>query len=319
MKYVLRVMFAFVLLVPFIVTQNAYVNAAPVVDPNQPVGPQGVTIPIMTTHTRATYGGIGKPYVGQLSSNAPRSVRIPDEHLNLPPILPPYNKNTLARSVIAPDGRTRVNPTTAYPNRALAYLAVEFGTSSGLCTGWFVGPNTIVTAGHCVYDTETNKWATKITAYAGRNGATAVAQTSAKYWVSVAGWVVSENWEYDYAVIKTTNNTGNTVGWFGWRWQSSNTFSGSYTIRGYPGDKPLGTMWTMNGSVTTRSNLSPRKLWYTIDTAGGQSGSPVYANYNGQCCYGYAVHAYGLSNGYNSGTRITSEVHNNLVMWRSMP
>jgi glutamyl endopeptidase len=294
------------------------VVATPATDPNQPIGINGPALP-QPEYSRNNLGNSNnKPFAGTLTDTTARSVRIPNHHLNLPPIKPPYTKNTSTRSIIGADGRTRVNPTTAYPNRAIAYLVIEFGTTSGTCTGWFIGPNTVATAGHCIYDTATNRWASKITVYAGRNGSIAVATTSAKYWMSVTGWVISENWEYDYGVIKTTNNTGNTVGWFGFRWQSSNTFAGNYIIRGYPGDKARGTMWTMNGAVTTRSNLNPRKLWYTIDTAGGQSGSPVYATYNEECCYGIAVHAYGLSSGYNSGTRITKDVYNNLLMWKSM-
>lgn len=317
MDRIVRIVFV-VMLMAVGFAMNTSVTASPTIDPNQPIGPGGRMITMPMNHVRSGTGG-GKPFVGTMASTATRSIRIPDHHLNVPPIVAPYAKGVSSRSVIAPDGRTRVSPTTAYPNRALAHLVVEFGKTGGGCTGWFVGPNTVVTAGHCIYDTETNKWATKITVYAGRNGTTAVATTTGKYWMTVAGWAISENWEYDYAVIKTVANTGSTVGWFGWRWQSSNTFSGNYTVRGYPGDKTFGTMWTMSDTVTTRNNLSPRKLWYTIDTAGGQSGSPLYGNYNGTCCFGFGVHAYGLSGGYNSATRITSEVSDNLLMWKGMP
>ena len=61
--------------------------------------------------------------------------------------------------------------------------------------------------------------------------------------------------------------------------------------------------------------LGPRKVHYTVDTAGGQSGSAVYVIKDGSR-YGVAVHAYGGSSS-NSGTRITKPVFDNFQLWKS--
>ena len=63
-----------------------------------------------------------------------------------------------------------------------------------------------------------------------------------------------------------------------------------------------------------RSNNS-RKVFYDIDTAGGQSGSAVYRILNGDR-YGIAIHAYGGAT-TNSGTRIVTPVYNNMVAWKA--
>lgn len=137
---------------------------------------------------------------------------------------------------------------------------------------------------------------------------------------SVTGWTQSRNWNYDYGAIQLNSPLGNTVGWFGFRWQSSNTFSGSYTVTGYPCDKPSGTMWRMSDNPGIRG-VNTYHLFYQIDTYGCQSGSPVYHNYSSSCSTcSTAIHSYGTGQSpypqYNSGTRITQSVFNNLVAWK---
>lgn len=226
-------------------------------------------------------------------------------------------------SVIGADGRIRVNPTTSFPYRAIAQLRVTFpnGGTYG-CTGWFIGPRTVATAGHCVYNSSYGGWATVITAYPGKNGTSTPYGSSTAYRkFSVTGWTQSRNWNYDYGAIQLNSPLGNTVGWFGFRWQSSNTFSGSYTVTGYPCDKPSGTMWRMSDNPGIRG-VNTYHLFYQIDTYGCQSGSPVYHNYSSSCSTcSTAIHSYGTGQSpypqYNSGTRITQSVFNNLVAWKN--
>ena len=83
-------------------------------------------------------------------------------------------------------------------------------------------------------------------------------------------------------------------------------------ISGYPGDKPSGTQWYDARKI---DSVNPRKVFYDIDTAGGQSGSAVYRIVNGNR-YAFAVHAYGGASA-NSGTRIVTPVFNNFVAWKA--
>lgn len=288
------------------------------IDPNTPVSEDGILPMPESVGTR-----IQKPGRGTGETLGTPMI-IPDEELNVRAL--DGGREGMIESVIGTDSRTKVTTTTVYPSRAIAYLYIVFpNNAAGSCTGWFIDPNTLATAGHCVYSKGDGGWAKSIKVYPGANGNSAPYgyTVSKKLW-SVTGWTTSTNWEYDYGAIQTTSSLGTTVGWFGLRWQSSNTFSGSYTVRGYPGDKPYRTMWTMSGSVYGfQYNSAYRKLWYKMDTAGGQSGSPVYHVYNSSCCYGVAIHAYGAStisgSSYNSGTRITQAVYNNLVAWKNAP
>jgi glutamyl endopeptidase len=224
-------------------------------------------------------------------------------------------------SVIGADGRVQITPTTSYPSRAIAYLLVTWkNNAQGSCTGWFIGPRTVITAGHCVWNTASGSahgWAKSIVVYPGRNGASLpYGSTTAHQLFSVTGWTSSASTNYDYGAIETNSAKGNTVGWFGFSWQSSNSFPGTYTVRGYPGDKPTATMWTMSGAIT---HVNTYRLWYNMDTYGGQSGSPLYKPGCTTYC-GVGIHTYGTSvSPYfgNSATRIRQAVYNNFVSWKN--
>jgi glutamyl endopeptidase len=251
---------------------------------------------------------------------AESNTTIPEADLNVPPL-----EGENPESIIGADGRRRQNPTTAFPNRAIAYLVVHFPSGTGSCSGWFIGPRTVVTAGHCVYDANRNQWATSITVYPGRNGSSApYGSTTAHRMWSVTGWTSSHSSNYDYGAIQTNAAKGNTVGWFGYRWQSSNSFPGTFTVKGYPGDKPAGQQWYMSGPIT---HINTYRFWYSMDTYGGQSGSPFYQWWTGggctsNCYYGVGIHTYGTSvSPYygNSATRIRKAVFNNFNSWKNTP
>ncbi len=83
-------------------------------------------------------------------------------------------------------------------------------------------------------------------------------------------------------------------------------------ISGYPGDKPAGTQWYDARKI---ASVNVRKVYYDIDTFGGQSGSAVYRIINGGR-FAIAIHAYGGAT-TNSGTRIVKPVFDNMVAWKA--
>lgn len=257
------------------------------------------------------------PYAGD-GKLAESGVTIPKEYLSLPPL-----DGGLPESVIGVDGRRRQNPTTTFPNRAIAHLVVTFPSGSGTCTGWFIGRRTVATAGHCVYDINTDQWATSIKIFPARNGTIApYGSTTAYRLFSVSGWTSRHDSAFDYAAIQTNAPLGDNVGWFGFRWQQSKVYPGNFKINGYPGDKRAGTQWFMSGPITQANTY---RLWYNIDTYGGQSGSPLYHQWTGdgctkKCYYGVGIHTYGTSlSPYfgNSATRIRKVVFDNLKAWNA--
>ncbi|WP_049567581.1 trypsin-like serine peptidase [Streptomyces sp. SBT349] len=205
--------------------------------------------------------------------------------------------------VIGDDTRYRVTDTTAYPNRAIVYLT----TSAYRCTGFLVSADTVVTAGHCVHPGRADRdFYSAFRAHPGRNGAVSPYGSCGhtEVWTSQA-WATTGDRREDWGVLKLDCAIGTTTGWLGHRWQDATHVGNSVNLRGYPGDKPEGTMWSGSGRIRSET---PTNLRYEIDTYDGQSGSPVFDLY-GEDWQAIGVHTYGpYQTCCNGGTRITPAI-----------
>jgi glutamyl endopeptidase len=217
-------------------------------------------------------------------------------------------------SIIGADNRTRVTNTAVYPYSAIVHIVSDIGG----CTGWMIGPDTVATAGHCLYDPNEDKWASFATVYPGRDGDhLPYGSADGVEFFSVTGWVHDGNTNYDYGAIKLDKRIGDSTGWFGYRYQSGSMNGTAENISGYPGDKPYGTQWQHADHIR---ETYKHKLLYANDTYGGQSGSPVYQSSYAHCgVCSIAIHTNGVYGGssYNRGTRITKEVFENLNTWKA--
>jgi glutamyl endopeptidase len=265
---------------------------------------------------------------GEVEAEAPRKVEAAAEELWTPPEMPLPDiaiasfgePPPVAETVHGPDDRVQITNTAAYPWRVHASLAiVARDNSRWIGTGWFIGPRTLVTAGHVVYIKGSgvpgrDGWVKSIDVMPGRNGSTlpfgSVRSVSFR---SVLGWTRDGSEFFDYGAIIIPTQLGNTVGWFGYGvYSDADLRAATVNISGYPGDKPPGTQWYDSHGVAA---VDSRKVFYDIDTMGGQSGSAVYRIVGGKRI-GVAVHAYGGAT-TNSGTRISTPVYNNLTAWKA--
>jgi V8-like Glu-specific endopeptidase len=218
------------------------------------------------------------------------------------------------------DDRVRITNTRAYPWRVMASLLITAADNSRwIGTGWFIGPHTLMTAGHVVFIKNSgvagrDGWVKRIQVMPGRNGSTLpYGSVTSSNFRSVTGWTRSGDQNYDYGAIILPTNLGNTVGWLGFGVYSNAALVASTgNISGYPGDKPAGTQWFDARKI---ASVNSRKVYYDIDTAGGQSGSAVYRVIDGGR-YAVAIHAYGGAV-TNSGTRIIRAVYDNMVAWKA--
>ncbi len=225
-----------------------------------------------------------------------------------------------AETVHGPDNRIQITNTSAYPWRVHASLLVTARDGSRwIGTGWFIGPHTLATAGHVVYIKNSgvpgrDGWVRSIQVMPGRNGGSLpYGSVTTSNLRTVSGWASSGNPDYDYGAIILPSDLGSRTGWFGFAaWSDATLLASTVNISGYPGDKPSGTQWYHWNRV---ASVSSRRVYYDIDTYGGQSGCAVYRIVNGGR-YGVAVHAYGGAV-TNSGTRITKPVFDNFVTWRA--
>jgi glutamyl endopeptidase len=220
-------------------------------------------------------------------------------------------------SVIGPDGRTQVTNTTDYPNRAIGQVTFFQGGSSYICTGYLIDPNTVATSGHCVNQggqgALPTAWSTGVAFSPARNGGSyPFGSCGATNLVTTQGWLDGPNEYYDLGFIQLDCTIGTDLGWFGvFAAADVDLLNQPETIRGYPGDKGGTTMWTMDDQVRALESLM---VYYQSDTAGGQSGSPVYrtspADCVGYCAmgtHGYGTHGFSPHNANNHAPRITAD------------
>ena len=120
--------------------------------------------------------------------------------------------------------------------------------------------------------------------------------------------------EYDYAILRVDTDTngnhiGDRAGTLSWREAGTITGNSYLATYGYPGDKrdETGTLslWGMSGRSS--STLKNELLYYNMDTARGQSGSPVLDLQDRMV----AVHSTGYSIGgipqFNGGPKIRKD------------
>ncbi|MCZ6662018.1 MAG: serine protease [Actinobacteria bacterium] len=221
----------------------------------------------------------------------------------------------IPESVCGRDDRARIRSTTRIPWRWNAQLIITMRDGrKSRCTGWFIGPHTVMTAGHCVYSHSAGGWARQIEVIPGMDASLQPfgSQKSSSF-RSVQGWTVNQKSDYDYGAIVLPNNTmGNRVGWFGFAALTDASLRNLLVNNaGYAGDKPFGTLWYNAGRIT---KVTSRRLFYMIDTYGGHSGSPVWRYKDGHR-HAVGVHAYGGCP--NKSTRITKKVFNNMKTWKA--
>ncbi len=200
------------------------------------------------------------------------------------------------RQVLGSDDRERVYDTTVFPFRAVGYL----GTG---CTGVLVGPRHVLTAGHCVYNTKTDKWYENVDFWPGQNGGgDPYGRIRWRRALSVSGWTSDHEPGYDYGMVILQEDVGRRVGWLGFGYKEPMPLYGINFV-GYPGDKPRHTMWRQFCDL---KDVTDTELYYDCDNTPGMSGGPIYVftqDDNERTVYGINAYEY-FNRDINSGTRI---------------
>jgi V8-like Glu-specific endopeptidase len=227
---------------------------------------------------------------------------------------------TQLESIIGGDDRVRVTNNQFYPWRCIASLLITAHSGAMyIGTGWLVSPRVLLTAGHCVYMADEGGWVTQIEVIPGRDADSRPFDSAvATDFRSVTGWTQDHNSDYDYGAIllPADKRYGDQLGWFGYASRADDYLRGiTLNLAGYPGDGgPAGidgTQWYHSRGVR---DVFEKQITYEIDTYGGQSGAPVWEMTAEGNRYGVAVHTWGTTVN-NGGTRITSDVFDNIVLW----
>ena len=255
---------------------------------------------------RAMLEGIGQPTEVEIAPelwNLPRSCDLEYE---------------TPESVCGRDDRVHVTAVTRVPWRMICQLIITLRDGrKSRCTGWFISPRTVMTAGHCVYSHSGQPgWARSIEVIPGMNGRLRpFGSATGTSFRSVKGWTQGRKPTHDYGCIILPKSAplGRRTGWWGFANLSDGSLRNLLVNNsGYPGDKAFGTQWYNAGRI---ERVSSRRLYYMLDTAGGQSGSPTW-RYAGGKRHVVGVHAYGGCP--NKSTRIVRPVFDNMLRWKQL-
>lgn len=240
------------------------------------------------------------------------------------PIRPPFE------TVLGQDERVRILDTDLAPWRMICALRMRGPNGAGaIGTGWFIGPRTVLTAGHCVFSNYFfDGWASEIEVIPGRNGpgsgpdAMPYGSVASERFSSLDRWVDGEDPDFDIGCIHLTEPLGDEVGWFAVGALPADRLE-SYlvNISGYPADRGAGAEQYHARNRIVR--VSERRIFYEADTYGGQSGAPVWIHEAKQSPpLAVGVHAYGVGGTpaqlgitANSAPRIIPEVLDRLAGW----
>lgn len=222
--------------------------------------------------------------------------------------------------IIGLDNRFQILNTHKFPWSAIALIKVHWTEDDVIgnsCTGWMIGPSTIATAAHCVYDHGYPYAATVRPAINADDPDTTPFGSCKVIDGQVRDeWIQSHNIQYDYGVYHLDCTVGLQTGIFPIKATSGDWANKPLQSAGYPGDKPDRTQWSGSGKVT----LSTAKgFYYDIDSYPGQSGSPVWDTSDPQCPYCVvAVHSCQFDQATsNFGARIDAEAYTFLTQQSS--
>ena len=209
------------------------------------------------------------------------------------------------RSVIGADNRITVDNTAVFPYCAIALMNVHMSCGHYLQgTGFMVGPNLLMTAGHCLCCTDHNGTADSIEFYFGY-------QSDYNYYYKYDGetsyWFGTyfndgytyDNMLWDYGYVKFPENIGYHTGAFGLTIAPDKDLDGGlFQVAGYR-DGMLKT------DIGTTNVTNQYLFHHNADTLPGNSGCPVFdANY-----YVVGINVASSKNDdYNTARRVTLDL-----------
>lgn len=189
--------------------------------------------------------------------------------------------------VIGRDDRRRVSNTARYPASTHCALFIHFPRAGWVRgSGEMVGPSSILTSGHSVFNFFTWEWADFMEVVPGLNGTRKpFGSAFAVRFNTFINWVLFRDFNVDMAVVNLDRPIGFSTGTLGygafiigiWPFQAP-SFA---RLAAYAADKGDGLrQWRTEGWIW-HDSIATEQLRYWLDTSYGTSGAGVYLTFGG--------------------------------------
>lgn len=184
----------------------------------------------------------------------------------------------VAAALLATSAPRHAAANAAPPEGMIVLLQIRTARSDLTCTGFMVGPHTVATAAHCLYNPEFGGWATSAYLTPGIDGIDAPLGTVFSTAFAVApGWLEGQPPAADYGAITLSSDAlGEATGWFD-LWPAPDLYltSARFSTAGYGSSVLNGTVWRMERPLPF-SEIGRQFLYYQWGTSTGESGAPLF-------------------------------------------
>ncbi|MCB0208140.1 MAG: trypsin-like peptidase domain-containing protein [Anaerolineae bacterium] len=172
--------------------------------------------------------------------------------------------------------RAGVTNTRIFPHSAICQLRMAFSDGNYIGTGFYIGPDRILTCAHNVKDVSTNSEASSIRITPGKNG---TAAPFGSFTVRRSDWEVHPRYDgtfnFDLAVIKVTTPPPNGL-YFDTLEDLTQSIREPIIVCGYAAEQGDENKQNLDGDTIRGVSDSLELIQYNLQTEPGNSGSPVF-------------------------------------------